>query len=145
MYWSCTPIFCTFETLCLDTEIRTPPSTTGTSTIQSRTVLVEQPPLSFESSRLLELGFISSTFGSSYELQTIWTHFCSVSCATFVHARTRQFGLIANQIENQLANHARSTNISVFMTWSTRNDSLCSTGRRMRSCEQLHRSLHWLE
>ena len=45
-----------------------------------------------------------------------WTGFCSVSCATFVHARTRQFGLIANLIENQLANHARSINVSVFMT-----------------------------
>ena len=90
----------TFESLCLDTEIHTP-STTGTSTTQSRTALVEQHPLSSEPSRLLELGFMSSTFGSSYELQTIWTDFCSMSCATFVHARTRQFGLIASQIENQ--------------------------------------------
>ena len=85
----------TFESLCLDTEVRAP-STSGTSTAQSRTALVEQPPLSSEPSRLLLLGFTSSTFGSSYELQTIWTDFCSVSCATFVHARTRQFRLIAN-------------------------------------------------
>ena len=101
MYWSCAPIFCTFESLCLDIEIRTP-STTGTSTTQSRTELVEQPPLSSESSRLLEFCIISSTFGSSYELQTIWTDFCSVSCATFVHARTRQFGLIANELKTNL-------------------------------------------
>ena len=94
-------ISCTFESLCLDTEIRTP-STTGISNTQSRTELVEQPPLSSESSRLLKFCFISSTFGSSYELQTIWTDFCSVSCATFVHARTRQFGLIANQLKTNL-------------------------------------------
>ena len=70
MYWSCAPIFCTFESLCLDTETRTP-STTGTSITQSRTELAEQPPLHSESSRLLKVCFISSTFGSSYELQTI--------------------------------------------------------------------------
>ena len=93
----------TFESLCLDTEIHTP-STTSTSTTQSRTALVEQPPLSSEPSRLLEFGFISSTFGSSYELQTIWTDFCSVSCATFVHARQVK-------LKTNLANHARSTNV----------------------------------
>ena len=69
----------TFESLCLDTEIHTP-STMGTSNTQSRTALVEQPPLSAEPSRLLGLAFMSSTFGSSYESQTIRTDFCCV-CA----------------------------------------------------------------
>ena len=51
LYWACAPfkVFCTFESLCLDLEIRAP-STTRTSTTQSRTALVEQPPLSSEPS-----------------------------------------------------------------------------------------------
>ena len=36
------PMCCTFESLCLDTERRTP-STTGTSTTQSRTATEEEP------------------------------------------------------------------------------------------------------
>ena len=51
----------------------------------------------------------------------------------------------SKSIENQLANHARSTNVSVFVTWSARNDDSLLHGTLMRSWEQLHRSPHWFE
>ena len=71
--------------------------------------------------------------------------FCSVPCATFRSRSNQTIRADCKSIEIQLANRARSTNVSVFMTWSTRNDDSLLHGTLMRSSEQLHRSPHWLE